>query len=80
MPRPGEMDSMRCETIDLDRDDVELLVEVPPIITTIMERDVDLALDWRLKTRQIFQAYFDRGYAVDGFHRAEGRTFYRLRK
>ena len=74
----GEGESMRCETIVFDRDDSELLVEVPPVITTIMERDADLALDWRLKTRQIFKAYFKRGYAVDGFHRAEGRAYYRI--
>lgn len=76
----GELESMRCETIVFDRDASELLVEIPPIITTIMERDPDLALDWRLKTREIFQTYFERGYAIDGFHRAEGRAFYRLMK
>ena len=74
----GEAESMRCESIVLDRNDDELLVEVPPTINGIMERDFDLALNWRLKTRQIFQTYFDRNYAVGGFHRAEGRAFYRL--
>ena len=69
---------MRCDAVVLDREDGELLVEVPPIISTIMKRDSDLALDWRLKTREIFQTYFRRGYAIDGFHRAEGRAYYRL--
>jgi predicted GNAT superfamily acetyltransferase len=76
----GETGSLRCDTIAFDRDDDELLIEVPPVITPIMEGDPDLALDWRLKTRQIFQTYFGRGYAIDGFHRAEGRVFYCIMK
>jgi predicted GNAT superfamily acetyltransferase len=74
----GEAESLRCEAVALDLDHDELLVVIPPVITPIMEGDPDLALDWRLKTRRIFQAYFDRGYRVDGFYRAERRALYRL--
>jgi predicted GNAT superfamily acetyltransferase len=61
-------------------DDPELLVEAPPNITTMMDQDPDLALDWRLKTRTIFQTYMGRGYAVLGFHRSEGHVYYRMQR
>jgi predicted GNAT superfamily acetyltransferase len=44
----------------------------------MMAQDQELALDWRLKTRRMFQTYFRRSYAVVGFHRSERRTYYRL--
>jgi predicted GNAT superfamily acetyltransferase len=69
---------IRCKDFDLDQDDRELLVEIPPDITTMIAQDNELALDWRMKTRRIFQTYFDRGYTVAGFHRSEDRVFYRL--
>lgn len=55
-----------------------LVVEVPRTITDLMAHDKDLALDWRLKTRRIFQSYFERRYCVSWVHRDEGRVFYRL--
>ena len=48
---------------------------------TDMQREVpELALDWRLRTREIFEAYFARGYrAVDFFlDRPAGRGRYLL--
>ncbi len=48
--------------------------------TEIMAEDMELALDWRLKTRELFGAYFERGYAVKGFHRLEDGAFYRLER
>jgi predicted GNAT superfamily acetyltransferase len=45
-----------------------------------MAEDMELALDWRLKTRELFRAYFERGYVVKGFHRSELGVFYRLER
>jgi predicted GNAT superfamily acetyltransferase len=70
----------RCEEIDLGREEAELLVEIPPSLPSLIAEDLDLAMDWRLKTRSLFQAYLGRGYSVAGFHRYQGRTFYRLEK
>jgi chorismate synthase len=71
----------RCEDpLRLDLEEREILVEIPGDITSIMAEERELAIDWRMKTRQIFQVYFERGYAVEGFHRSNGRTFYRLEK
>jgi hypothetical protein len=30
--------------------------------------------------RDLFRAYFARDYAVKGFHRSDGRAFYRLER
>jgi predicted GNAT superfamily acetyltransferase len=40
----------------------------------------ELAFDWRLKTRRIFQRYFSSGYVVVALHRSEDRAHYRLQK
>ncbi len=69
----GSEDALRLEL-----DDKEILVEVPADLTEMMGRERELALDWRMKTRHVFQSYFPRGYRVEGFHRAEGRYYYQL--
>ncbi len=69
----GSKDELRLEL-----EDREVLVEVPAQITFMMAEDRELALDWRMKMRRVFQSYFPQGYQVEGFHRAEGRYYYRL--
>lgn len=59
---------------DLSLDARRLLVEVPTGFFEMQQRDPQLALDWRLATRQIFQHCFARGYrAVDFFLAPEAR-------
>jgi predicted GNAT superfamily acetyltransferase len=65
---------------DLEIDEDALLAEIPDGINRIMAQDMELALDWRFKIRELFRAYFERGYVVKGFHRFEGRAFYRLER
>jgi predicted GNAT superfamily acetyltransferase len=65
---------------DLEIDEDALLSEIPASINKIMAEDMELALDWRLKTRELFRAYFERGYSVKGFHRSELGSFYRLER
>lgn len=65
------------DTLRLDLDNREILVEVPADLNEMMARDRELALDWRMKTRQIFQNYLPR-YRVECFHRAGGRCYYQL--
>jgi predicted GNAT superfamily acetyltransferase len=47
--------------------DRRLLVEIPTGFTEMQLERPDLALEWRLHTRSIFQAYFARGYRVVDF-------------
>ena len=70
--RPGLSDL----TIDARR----ILVEIPIGFSEMQVGDPDLALVWRLHTREIFQAYFAQGYkAVDFFlARDAGRGHYLL--
>ncbi|MEO8075336.1 MAG: hypothetical protein ABI818_03340 [Acidobacteriota bacterium] len=53
---------------DLHHDARRVLVEIPAGFTGMVAAAPDLALEWRLATRAIFQSYFRRGYrAVDFF-------------
>ena len=65
---------------DLSRDDLRLLVEIPEAFTQMQLHDPELALTWRMTTREIFETYFSRGYqAVDFFFsRDSDRGWYLL--
>jgi predicted GNAT superfamily acetyltransferase len=69
-----------CREIDLALDTRRLMVEIPTGFTEMLSQAPDLALEWRMATRQIFTAYFARGYrAVEFFlDRANGRGAYLL--
>ena len=52
--------------IDLTRDDRRLWIEIPTGFTEMQQQAPERALKWRLDLRQMFEAYFGRGYrAVD---------------
>ena len=54
--------------------DRRLFVEIPMGFAEMQMREPELALAWRLSTREIFQTYFGRGYrAVDFFLSREAR-------
>jgi predicted GNAT superfamily acetyltransferase len=51
---------------DLSRAERRVWVEIPMRFTEMQLEAPDLALAWRLQTREIFESYFARGYrAVD---------------
>lgn len=68
------------EEPELDLDEEAFLIQIPESINAIMAKDMDLALDWRLKTRRLFQTYFEKAYTVTGFHRSSVGAFYRLER
>jgi predicted GNAT superfamily acetyltransferase len=45
----------------------KLLVEVPPHLQALKQDDLELAQEWREKSRLVFEHYFTQGYAVTGF-------------
>jgi predicted GNAT superfamily acetyltransferase len=55
-----------------------LLLAVPAVIDTIMEKDMPLAILWREATRAAFVHYLSRGYEVREFLRGEAVSFYVL--
>jgi|SRR5437867_1661042 len=71
---------LECANVDLALDARRLLVEIPCGFTEMLSRAPDLALAWRMATRQIFTNYFNRGYhAVDFFlDRANAKGSYLL--
>ncbi|MGJ7921219.1 GNAT family N-acetyltransferase [Neobacillus sp. LXY-4] len=44
-----------------------VLVAIPKNYRQIRSTNLDVAIDWRMKTRQIFTDYFERGWKVTGF-------------
>ena len=56
----------KTATMDLTRTDRRVLLEIPVGFTEMQQQAPALALEWRLKLRDMFQAYLGRGYkAVD---------------
>ena len=62
------------------RSERRLWVEIPTGFTEMQAEDPQLALDWRMATRAIFTAYFDRGYRALDFvlDKGAGRGRYLL--
>ena len=68
--------------IDLTRDDRRVWIEIPTGFTEMQQRAPERALKWRLDLRQMFEAYFGRGYRAVDFvlQREEGFGRYLLAK
>jgi predicted GNAT superfamily acetyltransferase len=56
---------------DCRSEDEAVRVEVPVDIQAMRKEDMALAIDWRKKTREIFETYFARGYIAVDFMREE---------
>lgn len=74
----------QMQSFNLYENEQQILIEIPADFQAIYDTDKDLALDWRLKSREMFTAYFDSGFTVVEFYRVpspEGhRNFYLLEK
>lgn len=54
-----------------------VLVPIPANFQMIKNKNFELAIDWRFKTRRIFQELFSKGYAMAGFQKGlEGLVHY----
>jgi predicted GNAT superfamily acetyltransferase len=53
--------------VHLAREERRLLLEIPTGFTDMQRETPDLALEWRMQTREIFETYFGRGYRVVDF-------------
>ncbi len=58
---------LRPGSADLEADERRLLAEIPTGFAEMQQDDPALALEWRLATRAVFQAYLSRGYRVVDF-------------
>jgi predicted GNAT superfamily acetyltransferase len=76
LPHPGQVTEFQ-----LGKELSILLVEIPADFQTVKEASLDLALEWRMHTRNIFEQLFANGYIVTDFVRSEdspARSFYVL--
>lgn len=83
-PCIGQGNQRRIASVDLDCDEASLWVEVPADMQAVKQLDMPLAIDWRLKTRLVFETYFTRGYHAIDFHSERDdtarRNFYVLKR
>lgn len=56
------------------------LAQIPPDFPALRAATLDLAVRWRLHTREVFEAYFAAGYTIVDLRRGEDRNFYVLQK
>lgn len=62
----GATSDRRIDAIHLEIDSPIIRIEIPNDLQAIKKANLALALDWRMKTRALFEAYFARGYeAID---------------
>ena len=69
----------RLTCYELERQEQQLLVEIPDDFQTLIERQPSIAREWQTKIRDIFQHYLSRGYIITDFLVFSGRrrhTFY----
>jgi predicted GNAT superfamily acetyltransferase len=73
---------LECADVDLSVDARRLTVQIPMGFTEMLSGAPELALRWRMATREIFTSYFARGYkAVEFFlDRDAGKGAYLLTK
>ena len=71
---------LTCANIDLDLDGRRVWLEIPTGFTEMQLQVPELALAWRMHTRDIFETYFARGFKVVDFalKRSEGFGRYLL--
>lgn len=71
-PVPVEFEAPRAATA---------FIEIPSDIQALKDRNPDMALEWRLNTREAFSTLLGAGYVITGFGRTDaGRCFYRLER
>ncbi len=66
----GVTGDRRITAIDLNLDAPIIRMEIPNDLQAIKKTHMALAQDWRAKTRDLFEAYFARGYEAIDFVRA----------
>jgi chorismate synthase len=77
---PGAVEANRVQTgrphdARIDLTDRQILIHIPCDFTRLAAQDRAQAILWRLHTRELFQAYFERGYTLAGFTRIGGPAY-----
>lgn len=67
-----EFDDSVCDGITTS---AAILVEIPAKLDGLRAEDIDLARDWRVRARDIFERMFESGYIITGLVHEGGRSF-----
>jgi predicted GNAT superfamily acetyltransferase len=78
--QPIEGDLLRPPEKPLPLAGERVLVQIPADFQRLKSADRDLALAWRLHTRELFEAAFAGGYLVTDLLLDDGRSFYLLER
>lgn len=75
---------LRNDDYNLNLEEEQLLLEIPSDINRLKSKDVGLAREWRRVTRDVFEAYFSKGYVASELlsevKKGVRRNFYVLKK
>ncbi len=74
----GSGAGQRLVEVDLTSEGEVVQAEIPVNVQSIRKENLALAIDWRFKTREIFETYFSRGYVAVDFSREGQRNLYTL--
>jgi predicted GNAT superfamily acetyltransferase len=74
--KPLELRSSEEPLIESER----ALIQIPSDFQSLKAADKDLALEWRLRARELFEWAFAKGYTATDLLLEEGRSFYLLEK
>jgi predicted GNAT superfamily acetyltransferase len=82
-PNPRQYPTVRDASLKakIAKGDSMVLVEIPPDYKRLKDANPNLAVDWRLHTRMVFQDLFENGYLVTDFVYLRGtqpRSYYVL--
>ena len=58
---------LECDDVNLDLATPQIVVEIPAGFSDMVSKAPHVALDWRMKTREIFRHYLSQGYRVQEF-------------
>jgi predicted GNAT superfamily acetyltransferase len=72
-PIPTETISFLSKDTTHNQESLILLVEIPADFLALKEANFELAKDWRLKSRDIFEGLFRTGYLVTDFVHLPGK-------
>jgi predicted GNAT superfamily acetyltransferase len=66
---------LECVDSDTSLETPRIVVPIPPRFTEMQRHATDVALAWRLAAREVFLAYFSRGYRVVDFFGSTGGQY-----
>lgn len=68
------------EDVRLDSNEPLVFIEIPENMQALKQMFRESAMLWRLKTREVFLHYFEKGYTAHSFLRVPPRSFYVLKR